>query len=432
MLREEREGEGEGSGLVNSANADGITALHQACIDESMEMVDFLLAHGANVNQADNEGWTALHVAASCGHLEIADFLLQNGASLAAVNCDGDVPVDIAEDEATETLLTETTRRQGLDVESVKRREEEEMMRDAQCWLKDGMPTDLRHPKNGATPLHVAAAKGYLEVMRALCDCGVDLSVGDSDGWTPLHAAAHWGQMDACRLLAERHCDMEAQSHSGQTPFDVADESVESLLEELAQKQAQWRTQHQSVSERQQSVSESSAESPASTTSKNRRSSVCRMSSREKMSVQDQSKERGAPGGLELREEERESSPESSVVSSPDSESVSTLSPTDPLTVAKAQEQREREEREREERERERESRTARVQPTPQRRDTPPESPADRQTDRRKYQAPVRDEESESQRRARSRLMRQSRRSTQVHNCTQHTLTLYHTTLLTL
>lgn len=35
---------------------------------------------------------------------------------------------------------------------------------------------------------------------------------------------------------------------------------------------------------------------------------MCRMSSREKMSVQDQSKERGVSGGLELNED-RESSP---------------------------------------------------------------------------------------------------------------------------
>lgn len=38
------------------------------------------------------------------------------------------------------------------------------------------------------------------------------------------------------------------------------------------------------------------------------RSSVCRMSSKDKMNVQDQSKERGVSGGLELSEE-KESSP---------------------------------------------------------------------------------------------------------------------------
>lgn len=45
----------------------------QACIDGSMEMVSFLLEHGANVNQVDSEGWTPLHVAASCGHPDIAE-----------------------------------------------------------------------------------------------------------------------------------------------------------------------------------------------------------------------------------------------------------------------------------------------------------------------------------------------------------------------
>lgn len=44
---------------------------------------------------------------------------------------------------------------------------------------------------------------------------------------------------------------------------------------------------------------------PAPTSS---RSSVCRMSSKDKMNVQDQSKERGVSGGLELSEE-KESSP---------------------------------------------------------------------------------------------------------------------------
>lgn len=40
-------------------------------------------------------------------------FLLRHGASLCLVNCDGDVPMDIAEDEATETLLQEHTLTQG-------------------------------------------------------------------------------------------------------------------------------------------------------------------------------------------------------------------------------------------------------------------------------------------------------------------------------
>ncbi|XP_026789107.3 protein phosphatase 1 regulatory subunit 12C [Pangasianodon hypophthalmus] len=387
-----------GEDVVNCSNADGITALHQACIDGSIEVVAFLLSRGANVNQVDNEGWTPLHVAASCGNIEIAEYLLQQGASLSSVNCDGDVPLDIAEDEAMEALLQEHTLKQGVDVEAAKRLEEEMIMRDARGWLTEGVPADLHHPRTRATPLHVAAAKGYLEAIKLLCQCGLDVSAKDGDGWTPLHAAAHWGQREACCLLAEQLCDMEARSNGGQTPFDVADESVEALLEDLLQRQASWRTE-QAIKDKQNA--QASANGNAA---KIRRSSVCRMSSREKMSVQDQSKERGVSGGLELNEE-RESSPETSTVSSPDSESIttSTVSPADKTP----------EEKEAEEREQERESRTARVPPTLQRGDSAPESPSGPSTDGKKYQAPVRDEESESQRKARSRLMRQSRRSTQ-------------------
>lgn len=45
----------------------------QACIDENLDMVKFLVENRANVNQQDNEGWTPLHAAASCGYLNIAE-----------------------------------------------------------------------------------------------------------------------------------------------------------------------------------------------------------------------------------------------------------------------------------------------------------------------------------------------------------------------
>lgn len=54
----------------------------------------------------------------------------------------------------------------GVDVEVAKREEEEVMLRDARQWLNAGKISDEPHPKTGATALHVAAAKGYVEVMR--------------------------------------------------------------------------------------------------------------------------------------------------------------------------------------------------------------------------------------------------------------------------
>lgn len=44
----------------------------QACIDDNLDMVEFLVEHGADINKGDNEGWTPLHATASCGFISIA------------------------------------------------------------------------------------------------------------------------------------------------------------------------------------------------------------------------------------------------------------------------------------------------------------------------------------------------------------------------
>ncbi|KAM4016276.1 protein phosphatase 1 regulatory subunit 12C isoform 2-T2 [Anomaloglossus baeobatrachus] len=297
-----------GEEIIDSTNTDGISALHQACIDENLEVVEFLVNHGANVNQADNEGWTPLHVAASCGYMEIAEYLLKHSANIAAVNSDGDVPLDIAEDDCMETLLRAEITKRGIDIEAAKREEEEVMLQDARQWLNAGNMEDIRHPKTGAGALHVAAAKGYIEIMRLLLQANFDPNVRDKDGWTPLHAAAHWGVEEACRLLVENFCDMSALNNVGQRPCDVADEEIVSLLEELQKKQEDLRSEKEANLKR--AVIDTGMDQQTVNTSKHRRSSVCRMSSKEKISVQDQSKERKTLGMITVGDEETSSSSE--------------------------------------------------------------------------------------------------------------------------
>ncbi|XP_074868497.1 protein phosphatase 1 regulatory subunit 12A isoform X6 [Carettochelys insculpta] len=222
---------------INYANVDGLTALHQACIDDNVDMVKFLVENGANINQPDNEGWIPLHAASSCGYLDIAEYLISQGAHVGAVNSEGDTPLDIAEEEAMEELLQNEVNRQGVDVEAARKEEERIMLRDARQWLNSGRINDVRHAKSGGTALHVAAAKGYTEVLKLLIQTGYDVNIKDYDGWTPLHAAAHWGKEEACRILVENLCDMETVNKVGQTAFDVADEDILGYLEELQKKQ---------------------------------------------------------------------------------------------------------------------------------------------------------------------------------------------------
>ncbi|XP_067324209.1 protein phosphatase 1 regulatory subunit 12B isoform X8 [Anolis sagrei] len=228
---------------LNTANVDGLTALHQACIDENLDMVKFLVEYGANINQQDNEGWTPLHAVASCGYLNIAEYLISHGANVAAVNSEGEVPSDLAEEAAMKDLLLEQVKKQGVDLDQARKAEEQQMLQDARQWLNRGKIEDRRQPKTGAAALHVAAAKGYYEVMRLLIQAGFDVNVQDNDGWTPLHAAAHWGVKEACSILAEALCDMDIRNKLGQTPFDVADEGLVEHLEMLQKKQNMLRSE---------------------------------------------------------------------------------------------------------------------------------------------------------------------------------------------
>eukprot|EP00069_Balaena_mysticetus_P015759 bmy_09437T0 len=215
----------------------------QACIDENLDMVKFLVENGANVNQQDNEGWTPLHAAASCGYLNIAEYFINHGASVGVVNSEGEVPSDLAEEPAMKDLLLQQVKKQGVDLEQSRKAEEQQMLQDARQWLNSGKIQDVRQARSGATALHVAAAKGYSEVLRLLTQAGYELNVQDRDGWTPLHAAAHWGVKEACSILAEALCDMDVRSKLGQTPFDVADEGLVEHLEMLQKKQSVLRSE---------------------------------------------------------------------------------------------------------------------------------------------------------------------------------------------
>ncbi|RMC09890.1 hypothetical protein DUI87_12677 [Hirundo rustica rustica] len=173
----------------------------------------------------------------SSGHRREIRYLISQGAHVGAVNSEGDTPLDIAEEEAMEELLQNEVNRQGVDIESARKEEERIMLRDARQWLNSGHINDVRHAKSGGTALHVAAAKGYTEVLKLLIQAHYDVNIKDYDGWTPLHAAAHWGKEEACRILVENLCDMEAVNKVGQTAFDVADEDILGYLEELQKKQ---------------------------------------------------------------------------------------------------------------------------------------------------------------------------------------------------
>lgn len=220
-------------------NEDGLTALHQCCIDDFVEIVQCLLDAGACVNACDSELWTPLHAAATCGHTGLVQLLIQAGADLLAVNADGNMPYDLCEDEATLELLEMVMAEHGITqdrIDECRGAKEAAMLADIRALVQSGADLNAQDA-NGTTLLHIASANGYVSVGEVLLEHRAEVEVKDSDGWTPLHAASCWGQIQMVELLVAHGASLNTKSVLEETPLDVCmDEEVRAKLMDLKHK----------------------------------------------------------------------------------------------------------------------------------------------------------------------------------------------------
>ncbi|XP_027198545.2 protein phosphatase 1 regulatory subunit 16A-like [Dermatophagoides pteronyssinus] len=210
----------------DSTNEDGLTALHQCCIDNCEEMMRLLIEFGANVNAKDSEQWTPLHAAATCGHLNLIKLLIENNADLLAVNADGNMPYDICEDEQTLDYIEAEMAKRGITqelIDQIRLKTENQMLFDMKELIQNGYDINLKD-EQGATPLHIAAANGYLSVIEFLIDNNASIDECDIDLWQPIHAAACWGHIDVVEFLVQNGADLEARTKNGEIPFDICED----------------------------------------------------------------------------------------------------------------------------------------------------------------------------------------------------------------
>ncbi|XP_044016437.1 protein phosphatase 1 regulatory subunit 16A isoform X2 [Aphidius gifuensis] len=264
----------------DSTNEDGLTALHQCCIDDNEEMMKLLVEFCANVNAEDSEKWTPLHAAATCGHLHLVRYLIAAGANLLAVNADGNMPYDICEDEKTLDCIEGEMASRGVTqelIDETRGSTEMQMLHDLQ--KKSSLGEDLEYKDHqGATPLHISAANGYHRVVEFLLDQHVSTDVEDNDKWQPVHAAACWGHLEVLELLVQNGADLNAKNKHEETPADICEDPeireriVELKTEQESKKlrEAQGRRirRSQSINTRTQSVRRTSIRDKVLTTKK--------------------------------------------------------------------------------------------------------------------------------------------------------------------
>ncbi|KAL3841676.1 hypothetical protein ACJMK2_019788 [Sinanodonta woodiana] len=82
--------------LILTRDADGYTPLHRSSYNGHLEMIEVLLAHGADVHAKTLDGWHPLHSACRWNQADVAMLLLQNGADINAQTNGGQTALHIA------------------------------------------------------------------------------------------------------------------------------------------------------------------------------------------------------------------------------------------------------------------------------------------------------------------------------------------------
>jgi ankyrin repeat protein len=203
---------------VNSAEADGMTALHWAVRADDLETVQLLIRNGANASATNRYGITPLSLAATNGNGAITRALLKAGANTSTLGPDG------------ETILMVAARAGSADV--------------VNALLDKGVDVNAAEAWQGQTALMWAAAENHGDVITALAKRGANLNARSRElsfpeyryetngmavfqlpkgGWTAAMYAARQNSIDAIKALAEVGADLNAQTkQEGTTALQVA------------------------------------------------------------------------------------------------------------------------------------------------------------------------------------------------------------------
>ena len=168
--------------------------MHSATCRPDIEVVRFLISNGCDVNAVNDHGRTPLMNASERGYLQIVEELIASGADATLSDCSGWTSLHFAALGAwpqfeTHSLVMQRLIDEGVDVNAV----------DALGW----------------SPAHISTDSCGLKILAT---AGADLSLCDVDGRTPIH---YQGVDGVAELARHKNVDIHARDRFGRTAFHV-------------------------------------------------------------------------------------------------------------------------------------------------------------------------------------------------------------------
>uniref|UniRef100_A0A7R9CQG9 Poly [ADP-ribose] polymerase n=1 Tax=Timema poppense TaxID=170557 RepID=A0A7R9CQG9_TIMPO len=201
---------------VHAKDKGGLVPLHNACSYGHYEVTELLVKHGASVNVADLWKFTPLHEAAAKGKAEIVRLLLKHGADASKKNRDGATPLDLVREGDQD--VADLLRGNAALLDAAKKGN---LARVQRLVNTDNINCRDVQGRN-STPLHLAAGYNNLEVAEFLLDHGADVNAQDKGGLIPLHNASSYGHLDIAALLIKFNTVVNATDKWGFTPLHEA------------------------------------------------------------------------------------------------------------------------------------------------------------------------------------------------------------------
>lgn len=183
---------------ANYQDAEGITPLHWAAINNQYAVCKYLLENGANVNArgGDSNATAAMWAAQRC-HFYIVNLMIQHGVDLLLADGQGYNILHLATIDGNAFLLA--------------------------LLLLQNIPVDVPDPQ-GHTSLMWAGYKGWPACVDLLLRWGANVKATDDNGYTPLHWALVKGSKPCLEKIIEYGADRFAKTNDGKTPSECAKE----------------------------------------------------------------------------------------------------------------------------------------------------------------------------------------------------------------
>jgi len=192
----------------NDRNLSGWTPLNIAVCFQGRDMVEYLIAQGANINKNDKTyDLTPLQFSTMLGLRDLAKLLLDRGALIDGRDRKGQTALHVAcrsyRKDIAELLIS-----QGADLEA---------------RMDEGLTPLLEVFAVGSTDSSQNPPRSMTADMASwLLSKGAKIDAKADGGYTALHVAAYSGNTAAVEFLLSKGADINARSNDGQTPLALA------------------------------------------------------------------------------------------------------------------------------------------------------------------------------------------------------------------